>query len=141
MKKLSVIMFFAVLSIVEIKAQSLVLTCDQYGIAKENASTGEMYQEGSPIQEICVMIANIETNSFVVKIEKHEEINYIIRKKNISDDGMKSVFLVEEPNGYLFTIVIDLSKSNARWVSLNYPKNESRTKYNKVYHVISVGTI
>ncbi|HKJ81908.1 MAG TPA: hypothetical protein VJ954_07785 [Ignavibacteriaceae bacterium] len=140
MKKLSVLILFAVLCIIDMNAQSLVLTCDEYGIVKEDELTGKMYQDGSSVQQISVIIVDLEANSIVIKAEKQEEIKYNIMKKEISEDGMNSVFLAKEPSGYLLTVEIDLTKPNVRWISLNFPKNGNKPKSNKVYHVISIGT-
>jgi uncharacterized protein YxjI len=139
MKKLIGSISFAILSL-GLGAQSLVFTCDGYVLIKEDELTGKMYQDGSSVQEISVMILDLASSRFVIKIENKEEVIFqIISKVTMTEDRMRMGFLAKMPNGYLVTIEINLREPETKYISIIYPKDRYNPKTNKVYNVISVG--
>lgn len=140
MKKLIVSISFAILSL-GLGAQSLVFTCDGYGLFKEDELTKKLYQDGTPVQEISVMILDLASNRFIIKIEKEEEVVYkIIEKVHMTEDRMRMAFLAFMPNMYMATIEINLREPETKYISIMYPKDRYNPKTNRVYNVISVGT-
>ena len=100
-----------------------------------------MYQDGTPIQEISVMILDLASNRFIIKIEKEEEVVYkIIEKVNMTEDRMRMAFLAFMPNMYMATVEINLREPETKYISIMYPKDRYNPKTNRVYNVISVGT-
>jgi hypothetical protein len=139
MKKLIVLILLTILSL-GLGAQSLVFTCDGYGLLKEDESTKKFYQDGTPIQEISVMILDLASNSFTIKIEKQEEVVYkIIEKVQMTEDRMRMAVLAFMPNMNMVTVEINLREPETKYISIMYPKDRYNPKTNRVYNVISVG--
>jgi len=140
MKKLFVLISFAILSL-GLGAQSLVFTCDGYGLFKEDELTKKMYQDGNPVEEISVMILDLASSSFTIKIEKEEAVIFkIIEKVTMTEDRMRMAFLAFMPNMHMVTVEINLRESETKYISIMYPKDRYKPKTNKIYNVISVGT-
>ena len=140
MKKLIALMSFAILSL-GLDAQSLVFTCDGYGLIKEDELTKKLYQDTPPVEEMTVLILDLASNSFVVKAEKKEEVIFkIISEVTMTEDRLKMAFLAKMPNMFLVTVEINLREPETKYISINYPKDRYNPKTNRIYNVISVGT-